>query len=349
MRRKLLMVLMVVGVLVASISAGCAPAGTTGTGGQTGAQGQKIVWTLDTYFPPPPGIYVSRSVQSFVDRVNKRLEGRFEINPSYGSSLGVPGPEVAVALAQGVFQCGFTALPYLAGDIPVLGIAGLPSLLANNKEALAAHSVLAQYYNSELESRGVRLIGNPWLFPKQGIWSKTPIRNVADIKGMRFRVSSPEQTMMINALGAIPVSLNMPEVYQALERGMLDAILGSTATAMSVSAWEVLDYGIDVAFSGADSGFLVSKSAWDALPGDIKAIIMEEALFTSNEQNWKSLAEEENDWATLGSRGLERITPAANFADDMAKIAAPIWDSWAASRGGVAAQALGEVRDLLGK
>ncbi len=346
MIQKSLILLMMTATLVGSLALGCAPAPANGPG-EPGQPDEKIVWTLDTYFPPPPGIYVSRSVQSFVDRVNARLDGRFEIRPVYGSTLGVPGPDVAVALEQGVFECGFTAMPYLAGDIPVLGIAGLPALIKDNYEALAAHAVLASYYQTELDRRGVVLVGSPWLFPKQGLYSTTPINSVADFSGMRFRVSSPEQTMMMDALGATTVSLNMPEVYTALERGMLDAIIGSTATAMSVSAWEVLDYGIDVAFSAADSGFLVGKTAWEALPDDIKVVLQQEAMFTANEQNWKSFAEEENDWATLGARGIERLTPPPGFFDELAVVGAPIWDSWSQQRGGVAAEALTDVRALL--
>lgn len=348
MIRKLATVLVLLGVVLGTLLTGCAAApGSVGGGGQSG--GGVIEWTLDTYFTAPPGIWCSRVVQSFADRVNARLAGRLKINPVYGSSLGVPGPDVAVALNEGVFQCDFTALPYLAGDIPVLGIAGLPALLPNNYQALMAHSVLAPYYASELESRGVLLIGNPQLFPKQGMWTKKPIQSLADLKGIRLRVSSPEQTMMANALGAIPVSLNMPEVYQALERGMLDAILGSTATAMAVSAWEVLDYGIDVAFTAADWGFLVGKSAWDELPTDIQLALMEEARATTNESNWRSLAEEANDWATLTGKGMEKVTPPAGFSQDLAELCAPVWDSWAQSKGGVAAQALAEVRALLGR
>lgn len=348
MRKRLLVVLMIVGVMVGTVLTGCAAAPGSGSGGGGGGGGV-VEWTLDTYFSPPPGIWCSRVVESFTNRVNQRLEGRLKINAVYGSSLGVPGPDVAVALNQGVFQADFTALPYLAGDIPVLGIAGLPGLLPDNYHALMAHSVLAPYYASELESRGVLLIGNPQLFPKQGMWSKKPIRTLQDIKGLRLRVSSPEQTMMANALGAIPVSLNMPEVYQALERGMLDAILGSTATAMSVSAWEVLDYGTDMAFTAADWGFLVSKKAWDELPADIQLALMEEALATSNESNRRSLIEEANDWATLSSKGMEKIVPDPQLPDELAGLCAPVWDSWAQSRGGVAAQALAEVRALLGR
>ena len=348
MNRKARVLLVGAVVSVAVLVAACSPGAADAT--VEGAEArEKIVWTLDTYFPPPPGIYVSRSVQGFVDRVNERLEGIFEIRPHYGSSLGVPGPEVAVALEQGVFESGFTALPYLAGDIPVLGIAGLPALIEDNTEALVAHAVLADYYRSELERRGVVLVGNPWLFPKQGLYSRQPLDSVEDFRGMRFRVSSPEQTMMMDALGATTVSLSMPEVYTALERGMLDAVIGSTATAMSVSAWEVLDYGIEVAFSAADSGFLVSKQAWDALPDDIKLVLKEEALRLANEQNWRGFAEEENDWSTLSERGLQRHLPPEGFFDELAEVAAPIWDDWAQRRGGVAAEALAEVRTVLGR
>jgi len=340
---------MVAVVMAGTLLTGCTATPGSSSGDGTSGGGEAVEWTLDTYFPPPPGIWCSREVEGFANRVNERLAGRFKINATYGSSLGVPGPEVAVALNQGVFQADFTAFPYLAGDIPVLGIAGLPALLPDNYDALMALSVLTPYYKSELDSRGVTLVGNPQLFPKQGMWSKKPIRTLQDIKGLRLRVSSPEQTMMADALGAIPVSLNMPEVYQALERGMLDAILGSTVTAISVSAWEVLDYGIDISFTGADWGLLVSKKAWEALPADVQLVMIQEALVATNESNWKSLLEEANDWAMLSDKGLEKIIPDPELPAELGAVCAPVWDSWGESRGGVAAQALSDVRAVLGR
>jgi len=145
------------------------------------------------------------------------------------------------------------------------------------------------------------------------------------------------------------VSISMPEVYTALQRGMLDAIIGSTATAMSVSAWEVLEYGIDMTFALADSGLIVNKDAWGALPAEYQLVITEEANRTAGEQNYRSIMEEEKGWATLAGKGIKRLTPSPQTFEEFVKVAAPVWDSWAEKRAGVAAEALAAVRALLNR
>jgi len=347
MKKKILLIPLALLLAMSLVTTGCPTPAPEGPTPETPTE--VIEWTLDTYFPPPPAIYVSVVTQEFCDRVNARLEGRFVITPVYASSLGVKGPDVATALGKGAFEADYVAFPYLAGDIPVLGVMGLPALLRNNFEGFAAHDVVTPYYRSELEKRNIKLIGSPYLFPKQVVWSKKPLKEVGDFKGLTFRGFSPEHTMLLDELESVVISISMPEVYTALERGMLDAIIGSTASAQAVSAWEVLDYGIDMTFALADSGLIVNKDAWEALPAEYQLIITEEANRTAAEQNYKSIMEEEKGWAMLAEKGITRITPSPQLFEDIVKEAGPVWDTWAQEKAGVAADALAWVRVLFNR
>jgi len=353
MKRKMLLVplaLLLIVSLVACAAPAPAPAPTPAPAPAPAPKPMEVIeWTLDTYFPPPPAIYVSVSTQEVCDRINARLEGRFVITPVFGSSLGVKGPDVATALGEGAFEADYVAFPYLAGDIPVLGAIGLPALLRDNFEGFAAHDVVTPYYRSELEKRNIKLIGSPYLFPRQVVWSKQPLKETGDFKGLTFRGFSPEHTMLLDELESIVISISMPEVYTALERGMLDAILGSTASAQAVSAWEVLDYGIDVTFALADSGLIVNKDAWEALPAEYQLVITEEANRTATELNYKSIMEEEKGWAMLAEKGITKITPSPQMFEDMVKVAGPVWDIWAQEKVGAAADALAWIRVLLSR
>ncbi len=332
--------------LILSLGLGCAAQPADGTGDDP-AGGKAITWTLDTYFPA--GLYLSDGVQGFCDAVNKRAEGGFVIEPVFGSALGVAGPDVANALGAGTFEMDYTAFPYLSNDIPVMGIMGLPMLCKDTYEGFMADFVLQPYYRGELSSRNIVLAGGLWSFPKQIVWSKKPIRTVQDFSGTTFRAGSAEATLLIDALGADVISMAQPEVYTALQRGMLDAILGSTATAIGVSAWEVLDYGIDLTVSLGGSGLLINQDAWNELPAKYQLIVTEEADRAAAELNIKAITEGALGWEQLTSKGIERINPETAVINEIAAMAAPIWDNWAQQKGGVAAQALAELRAVLGR
>ncbi len=332
--------------LVLTLGLGCAPQPGAGTEDE-GADGEKITWTLDTYFPA--GLYLSKGVQDFCDGVNARAGGGFVIEPVYGSALGVSGPDVANALGAGTFEADYTAFPYLSNDMPVMGIMGLPMLCKNSYEGFMSDFVLQPYYRSELATRNIVQVGGLWSFPKQMVWSKVPVRTIEDFKGLTFRAGSAEATLLMDKLGADVISMAQPEVYTALQRGMLDAILGSTATALGVSAWEVLDYGIDLTVSLGGSGLLINQDAWDELPAKYQVIVTEEASRVAADLNKKAITEGEAGWRQLISKGIERVSPDPSLPDEIAVLAAPIWDQWAQQKGGVAAQALAELRAVLGR
>ncbi len=332
--------------LVLTLGLGCAAQPGTGSEDEA-ADGKTITWTLDTYFPA--GLYLANGVQEFCDSVNARAAGGFVIEPVFGSALGVAGPDVANALGARTFEMDYTAFPYLSTDMPVMGIMGLPMLCKNSYEGFMSDFVLQPYYRSELATRNVVQVGGLWSFPKQMIWSKTPITTVADFKGMTFRAGSAEATMLMDKLGADVISMAQPEVYTALQRGMLDAILGSTATAIGVSAWEVLDYGVELTVSLGGSGLLVNQDAWNELPAKYQLIVTEEATRVAADLNKKAITEGEAGWQQLSSKGIERVIPDTAVADEIAALAAPIWDQWAQQKGGVAAQALAELRAVLGR
>jgi len=333
-------------ILALTLGLGCAA--QPGAGSEDGnADGETITWTLDTYFPA--GLYLSDGVQDFCDGVNARSGGGFVIEPVYGSALGVAGPDVANALGAGTFEVAYTAFPYLSNDMPVMGVMGLPMLCKNSYEGFMSDFVLQPYYRSELATRNIAQVGGLWSFPRQIVWSKSPVNTIEDFRGLTFRAGSAEATMLMDKLGAEVISMAQPEVYTALQRGMLDAILGSTATAIGVSAWEVLDYGIDLTVSLGGSGLLINQDAWNELPAKYQIVVTEEASRVAAELNKKAITEGEAGWQQLTSKGIQRINPDPALADEIAVLAAPIWDQWALQKGGAAAQALAELRAVLGR
>src|SRR5262249_25677968 len=50
-----------------------------------------------------------------------------------------------------------------------------------------------------------------------------PIRTLADLKGMRIRTPSAAQSAQLEALGAIPIDMPTNQIYNNLDRGVIDA------------------------------------------------------------------------------------------------------------------------------
>ena len=52
--------------------------------------------------------------------------------------------------------------------------------------------------------------------------SKKQVKTLDDFKGLKFRVLGGPPTEMAKALGAVPDTIPMPDVYQSLDKGVVD-------------------------------------------------------------------------------------------------------------------------------
>src|ERR1700688_1372176 len=93
------------------------------------------------------------------------------------------------------------------------------------------------YLEKAFEKKGVIVLGQ-YLYPFQEEFSSKKLTSLADIKGQKIRVTSPEQGEFIKRLGGIPVTLGAPEVPSALDRSVVDGVL--TASTGGGNVWKDL-------------------------------------------------------------------------------------------------------------
>ena len=114
----------------------------------------------------------------------------------------------------------------------------------------------------------------PVYVPDAYIWStKKPINTVSDIKGLNFRAMST-WLAFFGELGAAPISLPLPEVYDALDRGAVDADILFLPNATGNSYWEVTPY-VNATNLGANLGApaVMNLDRWNSMPDYIQEIM----------------------------------------------------------------------------
>ena len=101
-----------------------------------------------------------------------------------------------------------------------------------------------------------------------------PIRKMADFKGLKIRSHGPTAEML-KCLGATPVAFPMPELYQSLQKGVVN---GGVFPMEALKGWklaEVTNCHMQCAPIPYSLGFFVvmNKKKWDSLPDDAKKAI----------------------------------------------------------------------------
>ena len=69
-----------------------------------------------------------------------------------------------------------------------------------------------------------------------------PLRTMEDIKGMKIRTPSAAQTAQLEALGATPIDMPAPAIYNNLDRGVIDATMIPMSAALDFKLIEVARY-----------------------------------------------------------------------------------------------------------
>lgn len=114
-------------------------------------------------------------------------------------------------------------------------------------------------------------------YPDQAIFSKKPIRALADFQGLKIRVHSVALSKLVAGLGGEPLTIAFAEVYTAMERGTVDAAFTGTKPGYDQRWYEVTKYLVGPISMRPHVAFAINRSVWKKLPKDIRTILQEEA------------------------------------------------------------------------
>jgi TRAP-type C4-dicarboxylate transport system substrate-binding protein len=117
--------------------------------------------------------------------------------------------------------------------------------------------------------------------PANQLISKTPIRTLADFKGKKVR-TIPAYNNLIKSLGAEPISLPSADLYQSLQKGIIDAAITGANDFVGLKLIEVAKYYTALNLGNtAHPQKVFNIDSWNKLPPDIQKI------FTDNFDGWK--------------------------------------------------------------
>jgi TRAP-type transport system periplasmic protein len=98
-----------------------------------------------------------------------------------------------------------------------------------------------------------------------------PIRRLEDVKGVKLGVSGRIRGDTLTALGAVPLSFPIDQIYLATSRGTIDGTYGSLTAVRQFKMYEVATHFLDESFGGAAAMLIMSKKRFDALPEPARA------------------------------------------------------------------------------
>ena len=228
-----------------------------------------IKLTYANYYAPTH--VMSHFGETFCKDIKERTKGRVEITYNTGGSL-LAAPKVYNGVVTGLADIGLSNLSYTRGRFPVMEIMELPlGFSSGYVGAMVATDFYQKFKPKEWDQ--VQMLYWNTSAPNLIASRSKQIRTLEDLKNERVRAIGSTADI-IKALGGTPMPLEIPDVYEALRRGVIDDIFGPMEM---MKGWKFHELLKSVTASwqiGSVYAFyiIMNKDKYNSLPADIKTI-----------------------------------------------------------------------------
>jgi TRAP-type transport system periplasmic protein len=222
-------------------------------------------------YPSAPNNALFQGMQGWVDDVNKAANGAIEVKLFPGGVIA-DNSNMYDRVTGGVADIGFAVFGPVSSVFPKTNVGTLPFEARNHREDALA--LWALYEKGIIKDEFTKFHPLAFVvFPGLVIHSKKPIHTLADVKGMKISVEGRVLSQMIPRLGAAPISLQPGELYQSLQRGLVDAVPQGWPSVPTFHLDEVTNFHLEVPL-GFNTGYVaMNNDSYAKLPPAGKAAI----------------------------------------------------------------------------
>ncbi|MCG8429288.1 MAG: TRAP transporter substrate-binding protein [Chromatiales bacterium] len=213
-------------------------------------------------------------IEPWIEELEKRTNGQVKVKifPA-GSSFGHVAKQMDQVRAGVVdIAHGLTGIP--RGRLPRTAIIDMPFLVRSSE---AASQTLWKLYPDYLkqEYKGVKMLALHAHNAGQIHTRTKKVESMADMKGLRMRAPSVAVSMMLEQLGASPVGMPPTQVYENLEKGVIDGTVFPWEAVYGFKLFEPLGYHLDADAYTTSFFFVMNERKYRSLPEDVRKVIDE--------------------------------------------------------------------------
>lgn len=268
--------------------------------------------------------YVGRTF--FMPEVAKRSNGEIEFELFSGGALMPPKAHLA-GVGDGVVQLGFHTSGYTPSDLPLTNaVSGFgfvepdPTIIGFAWADWMMHDPDAV---AEFQGHNVVPLGG-FSTPTYPILckSETPIVTLEDIQGKKLRFPGGLTASLAQYVGAVPVNIPAPEIYQALQTGQIDC-------AGIVPLWLNIDNTLDeivrsvtlLEWTGSYNSpiHLYNKDWWQSLRTDQRQLLIDLAGEATAKIQVRFTVLTEKAYNDAAAKGVTIVEPDSSITDKVAE------------------------------
>ncbi len=230
---------------------------------------------------PPTHALITDGFQPYADKVKQETGGKVSFQLFSGGSV-VSAKTVLSGIGDGLVSSGYVVDAYIPQVLPNSNLSS--DLGVYNKDALSATAAATEYQLlncpgclKDMDKAGAVTLGVHSLAPYV-LMCKTEVKSLADLKGKKVKTAGLWGRLTAE-FGMTPVNMPVTDIYEGLERGTLDCVLGPEGWLKSYNIWDSVRFVIEEPLGtwAGGHGMAVNKAAWTALSPDQRAVMLDNA------------------------------------------------------------------------
>lgn len=210
----------------------------------------------------------------WAEEIARKTEGKVKVEFFWSQSL-VKGKDTLKAVGSGLAETGTILGIYTPAELPIWNYANTPFGVRDIWVGMRTWHELRQTVpelQKETEKHNVHILHNFSTGPVD-ILSRTPILTTKDLAGKKVRTTGG-WTQIVLGLGGTPVDIGFGELYQALDRGTIDATINYIPFVKSYKHFEVAGHLTQTEMGQVlGYGAAINLKLWKQMPAGIRDAI----------------------------------------------------------------------------
>jgi len=318
------------------------------------ASAQEVILKVHHFLPA--GSYANTQfIQPWCEKIAKESGNKLKCQIYPSMQLGGTPPQLFDQVKDGVADIIWTLPGYTAGRFPLTEVFELPFMMSGPEATSKALWDYVQQYDAA-EFKDVHPIAFHVHGPGVFHMREKPIRTMSDLKGMKVRAPTRQTNRMLAALGATPVAMPVPQVSEALSKGVLDGALVPYEVVPSVKIQELAKFHSETdpaepALYTSTFMFVMNKAKYEGLSSELKKVIDANSGRDFSGQIGRVFVAADAEGKKLTASNGHNVVPRDEL-EHWKKLGQPITDGWVAdvsAKGQKGQQLLDSARALIAK
>ena len=309
------------------------------------------------HFLPSGSSFHQKAIAPWCEKIEKESGGEMKCQIYPAMQLGGTPPQLLDQVRDGVADIVWSVPTYTAGRYTKTEVFELPFMAINAKQGSQALWEYTQK-NSLDEFQGIKPL---FMHTTEGyvLHSNKPINKLEDMKGKKIRTATRISAHMMVAMGGTPVQMPLPQVADALSKGVVDGVLVPWEALPATKLHEIVKYHLDAPkgsprFANTIFIFGMNQAKYDSLSPKLKKVIDDNSGLAASawagEVGFDNIVEPYSKMARDRGNTIAVIAPAelARWEKATARVQ-DVWVKDAAGKGADGKKLIADAKELLKK